>query len=216
MPAFRWLFHFLENRLCCSEEGRAADVLFVLAGRMDRKFAALMLFRQGIAPRLLVSVGRFEIRPFSKMPLPVPVDLLEMARPTAPAKRHFFVLFEAGSAEVEYVRPGRLGTLTEIAALSRWLQLRPEVQSLLILSNGIHLRRVRLCCRFLLPARIRATFLESPASSREAEGAGALLLELAKLAVYWILLGIGGRAIAGRRAPERTRPGGMPNATNGG
>jgi hypothetical protein len=192
----RSLFPFLDKWLCCSEAPRPADALFVLAGRRDRKFFALDLFRQNLAPKLLFSVARFEIRRFSKMPLPVPVDLLQIAAPTAPPLRHFFVLFEFDSVHVEYVRPGRFGTLTEIAALARWIRNHSEVRSLLLLSNGIHLRRVRLCCRFLLPAGIRLAFIASPEGSTANSQHGASLwrqtaaslLELAKLLAYWIVL----------------------------
>ena len=202
----RSLLPFLDKWLCCSEAPRPADALFVLAGRMDRKFVALDLFRQNLAPKLFFSVARFEIRRFSKMPLPVPLDLLQIATPTPPPLRHFFVLFESASVQVEYVRPGRFGTLTEIAALAHWLERHREVHSLLILSNGIHLRRVRLCCRFVFPGNIRPTFIASPESSiansqleanRSRQTADSLL-ELAKLLGYWIVLHLGRRSFAAR------------------
>jgi len=130
------------------------------------------------------------------MPLPVPLNLLEMAAPTPAPLRHFFVLFSGGSVEVEYVRPNRLGTLTEVTALARWLERHPEVQSLSLLSNGIHLRRIRLCCRAALPRNRHAGFIASPEPLRKAdEGrrerwqrARAALLELGKLIGYWIFL----------------------------
>lgn len=185
----------LEHWLSCAERPRAADALFVLAGADDRKLYALDLYRQGIAPKLLFSVARYDIRRFSKMRLPVPLNLLEIAAPTPAPLRHFFVLFASGSVEVEYVRPKRLGTLTEVAALGRWLERHPEVQSLLLLSNAIHLRRIRLCCRAALPRTVRLTFMASP-DSRAAESgkeqrkgsARAALLELTKLIGYWIFL----------------------------
>ena len=173
------------------------DLLFVFAGADDRKLFALELFRERVAAKLLFSVARFDIRRFSKMPLPVPLNLLEIAAPTAAPLRHFFVLFEAGSVEVEYVRPRRLGTLTEVAALWRWLDCHAPVRSLLLLSNGIHLRRIRLCCRSVLPSTLRLTFIASPSpfspggDSRETtrwRQTRASLLELAKLIGYWIVL----------------------------
>lgn len=206
----RSLLPFLDKWLCCSVTPHPAYVLFVLAGRMDRKFFALDLFRQNLAPKLLFSVARFEIRRFSKMPLPVPVDLLQIAAPTPAPLRHFFVRFEYGSVQVEYVRPGRFGTLTEIAALARWLQSHPEVRSLLLLSNGIHLRRIRLCCRFLLPTDVQLTFIASPESSAPGfehdpgpwRRATDSLVELAKLFVYWIALPLRARLLQGKKSHE--------------
>lgn len=184
---------FLEHWLSCAERPRTADVLFVLAGADDRKLYALDLYREGIAPILLFSVARYDIRRFSKMPLPVPLNLLEIAAPTPAPLRHFFVLFASGSVEVEYVQPKRLGTMTEVAALGRWLERHPEVQSLLLLSNAIHLRRIRLCCRSVLPRTVCLTFMASPDSStadsskeKRMARARPALLELTKLIGYWI------------------------------
>jgi hypothetical protein len=52
-----------------------ADLIFVRAGREDRKLDGLQLFREGRAPRLLVSVGRYEIRRFADLPLSESIDL---------------------------------------------------------------------------------------------------------------------------------------------
>ena len=188
----------LERWLCCAESPRTADALFVLAGADDRKLYALELYRAGLASKLLFSVARFDIRRFSKMPLPVPLNLLEMAAPTPAPLRHFFVLFSGGSVEVEYVRPRRLGTLTEVTAVARWLERHSEVQSLLLLSNGIHLRRIRMCCRAVLPPTLGVRLIASPEPLRKADAGRRerwhrrrdTLLELGKLIGYWIVLGV--------------------------
>jgi hypothetical protein len=140
-------------------------MIFVLAGRVSRKEYGLELFRQGLSPRILFSVARFEIRRFSKMPLPVPLDLLKLAQGFVPPLRHFFVLFEKDTVQVEHVRPGRFGTLTEIASLARWLNANPQIHSLLIVSSTTHLRRLRLCCRSLLGAKYAFSLIPAPASS---------------------------------------------------
>lgn len=199
----------IEGWLCCAQEPRTADVLFVLGGADDRKLYAIDLYREGLASKLLFSVARFDIRRFSKMALPVPVNLLEMAAPTPAPLRHFFVLFSDGSVEVEYVRPTRMGTLTEVTALARWLERHAEVQSLLLLSNGIHLRRIRMCCRAVLPPKARVRFIASPEPLQKADAGRRelwhrtrdALLEVAKLTGYWGLLrirGLGGARVAFR------------------
>jgi uncharacterized SAM-binding protein YcdF (DUF218 family) len=188
---------------------RNADLIFVLAGRVHRKEYALQLYREGLAPRILFSVGRFEIRRFSKMPLPVPLDLLKLAQDVPPPQRHYFVFFQGQEAQVEHVPPGRFGTLTEVSRLSRWLGEKPDIRSALIISSGTHLRRIRMCCQPLLNPKTELAFLAAPISlheqpisataehqevqteSRIDVAGGSLnedLLELFKLGIYWVLL----------------------------
>jgi uncharacterized SAM-binding protein YcdF (DUF218 family) len=187
----------LHNWLACTDSPRSADLIFVLAGRFSRKDYALALFRQRLAPRLLFSVARFEIRRFSKMPLPVPLDLLKLAQEVPPPQRHYFVFFEAQSVQVEHVPPRRFGTLTEIESLAAWLGKNPQIRSLLLVSSSTHLRRVRLCCRALLGPEIQYALCASPEPTEGADveqdpatgsRATAVFSELFKLILYWILL----------------------------
>jgi|SRR5712692_393256 len=186
----------LHTWLSSADDSRPVDLIFVLAGGMSRKDYALQLFRKGLAPRLLFSVGRFEIRRFSKMALPIQLDLLEVAQDFPPPQRHFFVLFQAGECHVEHVQPRLFGTLTEITSLARWLDANPEVQSLILISNETHLRRIRMCCRFLLPRGVQVSLLAvSNSFSRSLDqqssairSTGSDLLEFLKLVVYRVLL----------------------------
>lgn len=188
----------LHRWLSCADPLRRADVIFVLAGRENRKQHGLELFRRGLAPRILFSVTRFEIRRFSNMLLPAAVDLLKPAADISPFKRHFFVLLEGGGVRVEYVRPGRLGTLTEIESLARWLGQSQEIHSLLIISGSTHLRRLRLCCRALLDTKIDITMIAAADSSSATnkkrqstlQSAAADLKEFLKVVLYWALLAI--------------------------
>jgi len=182
--------------LSSADHARPAELIFVLAGHMSRKDYALQLFREGLAPRLLFSVGRFEIRRFSKMALPVPLDLLKLAQDVPPPRRHFFVFFQGTECRVEHVPPRRFGTLTEIASLARWLHANPEVQSLLLVSHETHLRRIRMCCRSLLPRDAEVALLAVPNSfsdsadqqSSAMQSTGRDLLEFFKVLVYRVLL----------------------------
>jgi uncharacterized SAM-binding protein YcdF (DUF218 family) len=180
----------LHDWLSLADTPSNADLIFVLAGGMDRKSYGLELFRQGLAPRILFSVGRFEIRRFSKMPLPVPLDLLKFAQDWPPAQRHFFVVFEGDKAQVNHVCPRRFGTLNEISVLEQWLRDHPEIQSLLIVSNSTHLRRVRMCCRTLLVPQKKLSFVASregaPLETGVARSASLAhdLFELLKVLVY--------------------------------
>jgi hypothetical protein len=172
---------------------RSADLIFVLAGRVYRKDYALTLFRQGLTPRILFSVGRFEIRRFSKMALPVSLDLLKLAQEVPPPQRHYFAFFEGQEVCTDHVLPGRFGTLTEIDALARWLSEKPDISSVLVVSSDSHLRRVRMCCRSLLSPKLKLAFLAAPFPPEESSAfslAKEDLLELFKLAIYWVLLKI--------------------------
>jgi uncharacterized SAM-binding protein YcdF (DUF218 family) len=211
--ANRYLLHLtrLHAWLSPADAPRNADLIFVLAGRVYRKDYALELFRQGLAPRILFSVGRFEIRRFSKMALPVPLDLLKLAQEVPASQRHYFVFFEGEEVRTQHVLPGRFGTLTEIDAFGQWVNERPNIRSVLIVSSGTHLRRIRMCCRSLLDPNIRLAFLAAPlflseqpvpepdeqqqdyAQPEESSGSAATkedLIEMFKLAIYWVLLKI--------------------------
>jgi uncharacterized SAM-binding protein YcdF (DUF218 family) len=182
--------------LSSADHARPADLIFVLAGRMSRKHYALQLYREGLAPRLLISVGRFEIRCFSKMPLPTQLDLLKLAQDVPPPHRLFFVLFQGRECHVKHVQPGRFGTLTEMASLARWIDANPEVQSVILISNEPHLRRIRMCCRYLLPRGVEVALLAVPNSfldsadlqSSAIQSTGRDLLEFLKVLVCWVLL----------------------------
>jgi hypothetical protein len=192
----RPLLSGLHAWLSPADDVRPVDLLFVLAGRMSRKHYALQLFREGLAPNLLFSVARFEIRRFSTMALPLPLDLLKLAQDVPPPERHFFVLFHGSEFRVEHVQPQRFGTLTEIASLARWLIANPEIHSLALISNAAHLRRIRMCCRFLLPPGVDVAFLSVPDSFPDPadlhgsvfQSTSSDLLEFIKVSVYWALL----------------------------
>lgn len=172
-----------------------ANLIFALAGRQSRKLYALELFRQGVGNSLLLSVGRFEIRKFAQLSWPAEIDLVRVAAPTPAAIRHYFVSLKAGKTEVELISVGRLGTLSEIRALAAWLYRRPHIRSLLIVSSGPHLRRVRACCRVLLPEGVQLRFLSTPGDGRltrsdwwrDPYSRKLVVKELGKLFGYWVL-----------------------------
>ena len=172
------------------------DVMFVLAGRQSRKVYALELFRRGAAGTLLISVARFEIRKFAQLSVPADLDLQAIARATPPSLRHYFVSFQEDSSEVALVSRGRFGTLSEIQALARWLQARPQIRILLVVSSAPHLRRVRACCRALLPTGLKIHFVATSNDGalmrsnwwRNRHSMAVVLKEIPKLFIYKLLL----------------------------
>jgi hypothetical protein len=174
-----------------------SDAIFVLAGHKSRKVFAIQLLEQGTAPRILFSVGRFEIRRFPELGLPQTIDLLRLAQAIPPPQRHFFVLFEKHQFTVQRIPVRALGTLGEIDALVDWLAEHPAISSLLVVSSGAHLRRLRICCRWLLPRNINASFLAVPKETitpnqgiwrNDAATWRSVLSECIKIACYLVFL----------------------------
>lgn len=133
-------------RFLSVDDGPApCGVILVLAGRPERKPYGLKLFQQQFAPRLIVSVGRYEIRRTGQQ-LSVPA-LLELRDATPPPQRHFWIDYRGDCQHIlraEGIR--RSSTFWELHALARYLG--PEVRKrIAIVSTSIHLRRVMLCCR---------------------------------------------------------------------
>jgi hypothetical protein len=149
----RFLSPLVTRTACLALGGRRCA-----SGQMSRKLYALQLRREGFAPKILFSVGRFQIRRFSKMALPIELDLLKLAQDLPPPRRHFFVLFQGKECHVE--------DPTEIVAQARWLSANPGVQSLMIISNETHQRRIRMCCRSLLPRGVEIARLPPRALTR--------------------------------------------------
>ena len=164
----------------------SVDLIFTLAGARIRKIFSWELFEQGGAKRLMLSTGRFELRKFALLPVSPKPDLIAMAQPIPAKERHCCVLFEAGEAQVIWVRKERLGTMTEIEFLARWLRENPEIETVTIVSSGYHLRRVRLCCLFLLPAMVQVKYVGVP---NEKIGFVNPVLDWGKLGLYAAVLG---------------------------
>jgi len=172
-----------------------SDVIFVLAGRQSRKCFGLRLLKEGCADRLLLSVGRFEIRQFCDLPLPVSLDLRTIAAKTAPEERHYFVDVDGGRAECQRIDIGCFGTWSEVLAFSNWLHKNQAIRSATIVSSGFHIRRIRSCCRSLVRDNSRVAFLAVPEEDdhfrtswwRDQKYRQLVLKELAKLLVYKIL-----------------------------
>jgi hypothetical protein len=105
------------NWLVRADPPGRADAIFVLAGFKVRKLYAIQLLHQSIAPRVLFSVGWFEIRRFPELGLPQRIDLLQRAQSTPPPQRHFFVLFENQQFSVQRIPVRTLGAHPEITSL---------------------------------------------------------------------------------------------------
>src|SRR5437899_11696467 len=100
--------------LYVTEVAEKCDAIFVLAGVVARKAYGLELYREGVAPRIVLSVARFEIRRLGEQALPTAIDLLSAAQGVPPAGRRFVVEFGASGVRCERTRTGRVGRAAEI------------------------------------------------------------------------------------------------------
>lgn len=144
---------------------------------------------------LLLSVGRFEIRRFSSLELPTSLDLLAVASGTEPRHRHYFVKIGVETAQAHRIALSRFGTLSEIRAFSAWLREHGSIRSATVVSSGFHLKRVRMCCRRLVPEITRLNFVAVPDEGRylrghwwyQANTRKLVVSELVKVAIYKLL-----------------------------
>lgn len=170
-----------------------ADAIFVFAGKESRKRTALRLFREGRAPRLIISVGRFEWRRFARLGLEGDGGLVELVPTIEPEKRHFFVEAGPEGTRARAVTVGRFGTWTEARAVAALLAKR-GARRVLVVSHEQHLPRCLLALRSFLPAEIEAV----PVAAEDPEPLSSLN-EAVKRAGYR-LLALFERRRAGRRA----------------
>ncbi|GMR24714.1 MAG: hypothetical protein BMS9Abin37_3306 [Acidobacteriota bacterium] len=163
-----------------AREPEKADAIFVFAGREERKRLGVELFRSEYAPRLILSVGRFEWRRFEALGLWSDGGLVDMVQTIEAPERHFFVHVERDRARCEHVHKGRLGTMTEARALAAVID-EAELRSVLIVSSPEHLPRCLLALRTVVTPACKLIPVASAASNEP------IARELAKLAGYGIV-----------------------------
>ncbi len=179
------LYRFLN----VGEPPHKCDCIFVMAGRPERKVYGIDLWRQGYAPELILSVGRFEWRGFYTLGLP-DGGLKGLIQATPPEQRHFFVRLRDSGAEASLIRKGRLGTMTEGRALAAQLRDSP-IRSLMAVSSAIHLRRVALVFRHAFrKSGTTLTFVPVPIDRAGAQSTTEIMLEFKKYLYYRLLISI--------------------------
>jgi uncharacterized SAM-binding protein YcdF (DUF218 family) len=206
IPMAFWVLplNALFDSLCTGGPPREADVIFVFAGRQERKPYGVALWRRGFAPTLVLSVARFEWRRFVELGLPEDGGLVDLVQRTPPEDRHFFVVLEGAGARAFRVDTRGLGTWNEARALAEFLE-RERIRSVLVVSSASHLRRAVTTLRALTRGgvRIDATAVPEQESSIARDGwwraprpRSTVLWEAAKLLLYRARLGL--MALSGR------------------
>ena len=179
-----WLY----QRLIRNDTPRPADLIFVMAGRMERKQYGLDLFRAGFAPRLLLSVGRFEVSRMRSIGFEKADELIAYRDRTAPGERHFFCEIRASGIRMEAPRLAQWNTYGELEALREVLK-HDMPRSVIFLSTDIHLRRVAVAFSKVFHGfPLEACFCPIPSEYGPRPDFRYVLAETLKLAGYRVIL----------------------------
>jgi uncharacterized SAM-binding protein YcdF (DUF218 family) len=126
----------------------AAEAIFVYAGQQERKEYGVELWRQGLAPTLILSIGRFEWRRVAALGLPDDGGLIPLVESTPAPQRHFLLRVGPEGARTRRVPPGPYGTAAETQALLAEAA-EGRFRKVMVVSTGPHLRRIRIALRRL-------------------------------------------------------------------
>ena len=187
----------LYESLIRSDPPNPVDLIFVLAGKMERKQYATELYRAGVAPRLLLSIGRFEVSKMRAMGFASADELIELRDRTPPGQRHFFCEMTASGIRMERPKLRRWNTYGEILCLRDYLS-GDTTRSIIIVSTDVHLRRVAgVVDKVFRDAPIVAYYCPVPACDSSlrkeewwarANDRSYVVKELTKLAAYRTIL----------------------------
>lgn len=171
---------------------------------MERKRYGLDLYGTGLAPRLVLSIGRFEVSKMPRIGINVPAELIELRDSIPPEERHFFLELNASGVHVEKAKLRRWSTYGELLAFRDRLVSDPA-RSVLVISTDIHLRRAALTLDGLLYGSNRKILYcavpDGYGSLKKAkwwtrrEDRRYVMSEAFKLVGYRLILAMPGRAV---------------------
>jgi hypothetical protein len=152
----RWLY----SRLTRSDEPNPADLIFVFAGKMERKQYGLELYRANVAGRLILSIGRFEVSKMAALDFAGLAELFSLRDHLPPDQRHFFCDIDGRQTRISNPHLRKWNTYGEALGLREHLTGDP-VKRVIVVSSDIHLRRVALILQRVVRAS-RVTFQYCP------------------------------------------------------
>jgi hypothetical protein len=192
----QWFLEILYAALTRTDSAQPVDLIFVMAGRMNRKQYGFELYRQGVAPKLVISVGRFEVSKMLQPEFAFVDELAALRSATPPNQRHFFVSLDQSGMRVELAPVPQWNTYGEVVGLMRHLE-HEHAAKVMVVSTDIHLRRVAYTIRKVLRDR-PLEFLYCPVPECDNLGKQSwwtrpdsrsyVLSELMKLAGYGLIL----------------------------
>ena len=196
--------HRLYRCLTWNDSVEAVDLIFVMAGRMERKQYGLELYRAGIAPRLILSVGRFEVSKMSRLELQCFHELVALRERTQPDERHFFIKVDVSGVHIERAKLLRWNTYGEALGLRQLLE-GESARKVMLISTEVHLRRIAFTLNKVFHD-VPVKFLFCPVPSHleclrmdrwwsRPDDRRFVLKEIMKLAGYVVILSLPARAI---------------------
>ena len=115
----------LYESLTRNDPVKPVDLIFVMAGKIERKHYGIELFRAGMAPRLVLSTGRFEVSKMSTFRLEGFDELIALRDSTPPDERYFYWKMDASGDASRSVRfPGGIPTARHWACDNSWKRKR--------------------------------------------------------------------------------------------
>jgi hypothetical protein len=136
----------LYDRLTCGDPIQPVDLIFVIAGLIERKPYGLSLFRAGVAPVLIVSVARFGVSKLKHLQFPGAEELVLLRDRTPADERHFFMEIDDSGVRIQKMKLPRWNTYGEVFAFREYIKDRNPAR-VMVISTDIHLRRVALTFR---------------------------------------------------------------------
>ena len=150
--------------LTCDDQPKPVDLIFVMAGRIARKHYGIELFRAALAPRLVLSIDRFEVSKMSRFGLEGFDELIALRDRTPPADRYFYWKINAAGSRIEKRKLPRANTYGEALGLRQFLE-EEKAQTVMVVSTAIHLQRVALTFANVF-RNVPVEFLYCPVPSR--------------------------------------------------
>lgn len=160
---------------------------------MERKVYGLEVFRAGVSPKLVLSIGRFEVSKMRNLNVPGWDELRLLHQQTPPNERHFFLTLDSSGFHIDKARLPQWDTYGEAIAF-RDLMEKEKPRRVIVLSTDVHLRRIALAhatlCRdvlyelFYCPVPARLAPFSRDNSWDRAESRRFVIYEMLKLASY--------------------------------
>ncbi|MGQ0666546.1 MAG: YdcF family protein [Nitrospiraceae bacterium] len=165
-----------------------ADIGLVLAGHFGRALYAADLYHQGFIPRIWIS------RPEREKSL-VQLDSIGVPYPRQEEISRA-VLLKKGVPDdrIEVIGEDVVSTLAEARIVSRLLDTRPEISSLLLITSRFHVRRAEAVFRRVLQPHSEVDIIAvgTPYDGfvedhwwKDRDSARQVFLEMAKLLLFW-------------------------------
>lgn len=183
-------FFYAGYLIAPEREPRRADVCVILAGKFTRAMYAADLYHRGLIPRIWLT------RPEREEGL-VQLDVLGVSFPRQEEVSREVLLKKGVPADrIEFIGEALINTIAEARLVAKKLDDKPQYQSVLVVTSRFHVRRAEAIFRHTLASSgIDVVVVGTPYDRfiadrwwTDRESARQVLLEAAKLVLFWMQL----------------------------